>query len=73
MSEKRPTYAKRQNAMTQSSTFALLHSFWRDQRGATAIEYALIASGISIVIVGTVASLGSSVKNFYTSLASAMK
>ena len=32
--------------------------FLRDERGATAIEYALIASGVSIVIVGTVATLG---------------
>ncbi|MDE2373424.1 MAG: Flp family type IVb pilin, partial [Hyphomicrobiales bacterium] len=36
-------------------------------------EYALIASGISIVIVGTIATLGSNVKSFYSSIATALK
>ena len=47
--------------------------FLRDDNGATAIEYALIASGISIVILGTVATLGSNVKNMYTNVSSALK
>ena len=38
-----------------------------------AIEYAIIASGVSIVIVGTVATLGTAVKGFYTSVADALK
>ncbi len=59
--------------MYKSSTLALLQRFWRDETGATAIEYALIASGVSVVIVGTVATLGSNVKNFYSSVATAMK
>ncbi|MBV1697296.1 MAG: Flp family type IVb pilin [Hyphomicrobiales bacterium] len=50
-----------------------LPQFMRDQRGATSIEYALIASGISIVIVGTIATLGSNVKSFYSSIATALK
>jgi pilus assembly protein Flp/PilA len=62
--------------MFKSSTLAvcaLVRRFARDDRGATAIEYALIASGISVAIVGTVATLGSNVKGFYTSVATAMK
>jgi pilus assembly protein Flp/PilA len=59
--------------MYKSSTLALLQRFWRDDQAATAIEYALIASGISVAIVGTVATLGSNVKNFYTNVANAMK
>jgi pilus assembly protein Flp/PilA len=51
----------------------LLARLLRDESGATAIEYAIIASGVSIVIVGTVATLGTSVKGFYTSVASALK
>ena len=51
----------------------LLGRFLRDQTGATAIEYAMIASGVSIVIVGTVATLGTAVKSFYTSVADALK
>ena len=62
--------------MFQLSTLALhgtLRHFLRDERGATAIEYALIASGISIAIVGTVALLGGNVKNFYSSVAAALQ
>jgi pilus assembly protein Flp/PilA len=51
----------------------LIGRFLRDERGTTAIEYALIASGVSIVIVGTVATLGTAVKGFYSSVASALK
>ncbi|MBX9842925.1 MAG: Flp family type IVb pilin [Xanthobacteraceae bacterium] len=41
-----------------------------DQDGATAIEYAMIAAGISIAIAGTVMNLGSDLKTeFYEKLA----
>ena len=40
-----------------------------DQHGATAIEYALIASGIGAAVAATVWSLGSTTANFYQSLA----
>ena len=44
--------------------------FAADDGGATAIEYAMIAAGISIAIVGTVSSIGSSLKTtFYDKLA----
>jgi len=42
----------------------------RNDRGATAIEYALMASGISLAIMSTIWSLGDSVKaNLYDKLA----
>ena len=50
-----------------------LHRFLRDERGATAIEYAMIASGIAVAIATTIVSLGSSVQGLYTSVATAMK
>jgi len=50
-----------------------LRRFVRDQRGATSIEYAIIASGVSIVIVGVIATLGSNVKSLYSSVATALK
>jgi pilus assembly protein Flp/PilA len=62
--------------MFKSSTRSIRTSFRRfcgDESGATSIEYALIASGVSIVIVGTVATLGSNVKTFYTNVATALK
>ncbi len=41
----------------------------RDNSGATAIEYALIAAGISVAIIGGVTSLGSTVNSvFYQKL-----
>ena len=47
--------------------------FLRDESGATAIEYALIASGIAVAIATTIVSLGSSVQGLYDSVATAMK
>jgi len=40
----------------------LARRFHADERGATAIEYALIAAGISVAIVTTVTNLGSTIK-----------
>jgi len=34
-------------------------AFLKDESGATAIEYGLIAAGISVVIIGTVNAIGS--------------
>jgi pilus assembly protein Flp/PilA len=47
--------------------------FARNERGATAIEYALIASGVSIVIVAVVSGLGTQVKTLFTSVSSSLK
>ncbi len=43
--------------------------FFADESGATAVEYALVASGIGAFVAGTVWSLGSGVKGFFTTLA----
>jgi pilus assembly protein Flp/PilA len=53
----------------ESAMKSLLKRFIRDQAGATAIEYALIASGISIVIVGTATAVGATVSNKYSTVA----
>jgi pilus assembly protein Flp/PilA len=54
-------------------TGGVLGHFLRDESGSTAIEYALVASGVSIVIAGTVTTVGTTVKNFYVSVADALK
>jgi len=62
--------------MSKRSTSAdagLLRRFARDDSAATSIEYALIASGISIVIAATVFSLGTTVKGQYTNVSTALK
>jgi pilus assembly protein Flp/PilA len=44
----------------------LILRFLRNESAVTAIEYALIAGGISIVIIGTVNSIGSNLSaTFY--------
>ena len=47
--------------------------FLADQSGATAIEYCLIALGISIVIVAAVNSIGSTLNGSYSSLNTSLK
>ena len=45
----------------------------RDEGGATAIEYGLIAAGISVAIIAVVAGLGSSLNTTFTSVSTALK
>ena len=52
---------------------SLLSRFSSDQSGATSIEYALIAMGISIVIVAAVAGVGSSVNSKFVSVSTLLK
>ena len=58
----------------QNSAFAAtVVRFLRDDGGATAIEYAMIASGIAVAIAATVVTLGSSVNGLYSNVLTAMK
>jgi pilus assembly protein Flp/PilA len=45
-----------------------LRRFCTNESGATAIEYAILAVGISVVIIATVTAIGTSVKNSFTSV-----
>ena len=51
----------------------LLNRFINDERAATAIEYGLIAAGISVAIVTVVLSVGSSLNMNFTTIATAIK
>ena len=51
----------------------LLARFVVDERGATAIEYALIAAGISIVIVTAVNGIGTALNTKFTDISSSLK
>jgi pilus assembly protein Flp/PilA len=42
--------------------------FLRDESGATAIEYGLIAAGISVAIIATVNALGGQLRNTFTTV-----
>jgi pilus assembly protein Flp/PilA len=48
----------------------LFTQFLRDESGATAIEYGLIAAGISVAIIAVVNSLGSQLKTTFSTVSS---
>ena len=47
--------------------------FVKDDSGATAIEYGLIAAGISVAIIAVVNGLGSSLNTKFTSISTQLK
>jgi pilus assembly protein Flp/PilA len=47
--------------------------FVRDESGATAIEYGLIAAGISVAIIAVVQGLGTKLNTTFTSVSTALK
>jgi pilus assembly protein Flp/PilA len=51
----------------------LLARFVKDESGATAIEYGLIAAGISIAIIVAVNGLGSNLNDKFTSINTSLK
>lgn len=50
-----------------------LKKFLRDESGATAIEYGLIAAGISVAIITVVQGLGTKLTSTFTSVQGALK
>jgi pilus assembly protein Flp/PilA len=50
-----------------------LRAFLRDESGATAIEYGLIAAGISIAVIAVVNGLGTKLKTTFSSISSQLK
>jgi pilus assembly protein Flp/PilA len=54
------------------SRMAIFKSFLRDESGATAIEYGLIAAGISVAIVVVVQGLGTKLTNVFTNVSTAI-
>ncbi len=48
-------------------------SFIFDRRGATALEYSLIAGAICIAIIGAVNGLGTTIEKSFTSIGSSLK
>lgn len=63
--------AKDRERSARSSSTPLC--FLRDERGATAIEYAIIASGVAVVIAAAVTTLGTNVNALFTSVSTALK
>ena len=51
----------------------LFLKFFSDEQGATAIEYGLIAAGISLAIIAAVNGLGTSLNSSFTSISTSLK
>jgi pilus assembly protein Flp/PilA len=52
---------------------SLFKSFLRNESGATAIEYGLIAAGISVAIIAVVNGLGTKLTDTFTNVTTQMK
>jgi pilus assembly protein Flp/PilA len=50
-----------------------VRAFLADERGATAIEYGLIAALIAVVIITAVTTVGTNLTGTFTSVANALK
>jgi pilus assembly protein Flp/PilA len=48
----------------------IVNRFVNNESGATAIEYGLIAAGISVAIISVVNTLGSQLKSTFTNISS---
>lgn len=48
------------------------HRFWRDESGASAVEYGLLTALIAAVIVGTVATLGTTIQAAFQQVVTAL-
>ena len=48
-------------------------AFLKNENGATAIEYGLIAAGISIAIIATVNALGAPLSGTFTTVSTQLK
>ena len=51
----------------------LLRSFLASENGATAIEYGLLAAGIAVAIIATVAALGTNLNTTFSTVSGALK
>jgi pilus assembly protein Flp/PilA len=51
---------------------SIIRKFYADETGATAIEYALIAAGISMAIITIVNTLGGTVSGMFTTINTAL-
>ena len=62
-----------QRGPNRERLMVMLKSFLRDESGATAIEYGLIAAGISVAIIAVVQGLGTKLNTTFDSVKTALK
>ena len=52
---------------------SLISSFFKNESGATAIEYSLIATGIAVAIITAVNGVGKSVSTTFVNVSTSLK
>jgi pilus assembly protein Flp/PilA len=52
---------------------SIIKSFFKDESGATAIEYGLIAAGIAIAIITAVNGLGTKLSSNFDQISTSLK
>ena len=52
---------------------AKFQAFLKDESAATAIEYGLIAAGISLALIAVVSNLGTKLKSTFSSISTQLK
>ena len=52
--------------------FKVIRTFAKDETGATAIEYGLIAALVSVAAIGALTAMGSSLSTMFNSVSSAL-
>lgn len=50
----------------------LLRKLWRDEEGATAVEYGIMVALIAVVIIGTVTTLGTTLNTKFQAIVTAL-
>lgn len=50
-----------------------IKNFLRDENGATAIEYGLIAALIAVVVIGALTTIGENLDTNFTSIATSLR
>ncbi len=64
--------SEQQKHLREIDLMSVLKSFLRDESGATAIEYGLIAAGISVAIIVVVQGLGTKLSNVFSNVSTAI-
>lgn len=65
--------SRRRHSHAEAEMIKLLHAFIDSDSGATAIEYGLIASLISVAIITAATTLGTNIANTFNSVAGNLK
>ena len=73
MEPREPFVLRYKKPRSEPAMKSLIFSFLRNESGATAIEYGLIAAGIAIAIITAVNGVGSSLSGTFSSISNSLK